>query len=237
MNERTHRLGAPGSIARYLDDLAHNPDAPPFPHRYVVFGYAKSPAPQDVPMVFASSDDEAELRRWLSHNRRCNGVLVDLARYRCAYRSAIPGQVTHATSDHAARIAEVFRTPGPQGSSVVIERIADALGLSVASLLGFENLAPDHAADVISRLDAGDKAIAEMRKNTNAPTQVEEAGWLIELIGGGSPAWLGEWRRAQIWAGAKYAIRFARKVDAEAAARILGLSPQTYRVTNHLFLS
>lgn len=36
---RTHLIGAPGSLARFLDDHAHDPNAKPFPAPWCVFTY------------------------------------------------------------------------------------------------------------------------------------------------------------------------------------------------------
>lgn len=37
----THPIGAPGSIARFLDDHARNPNAKPWPAPWCVFAYAR----------------------------------------------------------------------------------------------------------------------------------------------------------------------------------------------------
>lgn len=79
---RTHPVGAPGSVARFLDDHAHNPDADPFPAPFCLFRYGRSGEP---PVVLAASkpgrlDFEP---RALAQALEAGCVLVDVRTYGC----------------------------------------------------------------------------------------------------------------------------------------------------------
>jgi len=78
---RTHRTGAPGSIARYLDDHAHDETATPFPAPWCVFAYPK--AGGVLPCGSARSREGADCVRGAAEREHGWAVVVDVREYGC----------------------------------------------------------------------------------------------------------------------------------------------------------
>lgn len=78
---RTHRIGSPGSVARYLDDHAHDANAKPFPAPWCVFTYKATGG-----ILFCGSAEEregAECVRGAAEQEHGWAVTVDVRTYGC----------------------------------------------------------------------------------------------------------------------------------------------------------
>lgn len=79
---RTHPIGAPGSIARYLDDHSRNPDADPFPAQWCVFRYGTLLEPTVV--LVASKPKRSDFDpEQLARRLEAGCVLVNVRTYGC----------------------------------------------------------------------------------------------------------------------------------------------------------
>ena len=82
---RTHRIGSPGSVARYLDDHAHDANAEPFPAPWCVFTYKATGG-----ILFCGSAEEregAECVRGAAEQEHGWAVTVDVRTYGCKVRA------------------------------------------------------------------------------------------------------------------------------------------------------
>lgn len=87
---RTHNIGAPGSIARFLDDHAHgNPGARPFPAPWCVFTYHScrpdAPNTDGGPLLLGSGSTKEAAERVKRAGERVHGwaIVVDVRTYGC----------------------------------------------------------------------------------------------------------------------------------------------------------
>lgn len=85
----THPMGAPGSVARFLDDHAHDPNAKPFPAPWCVFTYRSCrphvPNTDGGPLLLGSGPTKEAAEQVKGAGEREYGwaIVVDVRTYRC----------------------------------------------------------------------------------------------------------------------------------------------------------